>query len=221
MSLIRKHAALWALLSCFALAAAAPYLIPTNPDSAVFRSRYTGNDARIGLLLPHLSGSFVCGQTPFCQRAGLWFSICRRSEYRLRAVCLRWLLRGTGSLIRRLAVPVLAAPALGSLCRKAALRTRTAENRQTPASAGLGICALSPALLASRFAGVLPRGVELRFPLAIRSAFGAQLLQSPSPAAQRTEQRLGGSGRSVRQSDARRAVQYALTDDRLCLCAGV
>ncbi|MEI3405604.1 MAG: hypothetical protein V8Q79_03235 [Christensenellales bacterium] len=40
--MIRKHAALWALLSCFALAAAAPYLIPANPDSAVFRSGTLG-----------------------------------------------------------------------------------------------------------------------------------------------------------------------------------
>ena len=183
--------------------------------------RYTGDDARIGLLLPHLSGSFACGQTPFCQRAGLWFSICRRSEYRLRAVCLRWAASRHGQPDSPSCRACACRACARFSRRKAALRTRTAENRQTPASAGLGICALFPALLASRFAGVLPRCVELRFSLAIRSAFGAQLLQSPSPAAQRTEQRLGGSGRSVRQSDARRAVQYALTDDRLCLCAGV
>ena len=45
MPFVRKHAALWALLSCLALAVAAPYLIPADPDSAVFRS------GTLGLLL--------------------------------------------------------------------------------------------------------------------------------------------------------------------------
>ena len=42
MAFIRKHASLLALLSALAGLAAAPYLIPENPDSAVFRSGVFG-----------------------------------------------------------------------------------------------------------------------------------------------------------------------------------
>ena len=82
MSVIRKHAALWALLSCLALAIAAPYLIPANPDSAVFRSGPLGLILEFACFYSHLSGSFARRQTPVCQRAGLRLSVCRRPEHR-------------------------------------------------------------------------------------------------------------------------------------------
>ena len=84
MSLIRKHAALWALLSCFALAAAAPYLIPANPDSAVFRSGTLGMMLELGACLTEegcvedaqdscctLHNVPVCGQAPWPDGDGL------------------------------------------------------------------------------------------------------------------------------------------------------
>ena len=42
MPFIRKHAAALAVLFALLCAAAAPYMIPENPDSAVFRSGTLG-----------------------------------------------------------------------------------------------------------------------------------------------------------------------------------
>ena len=46
LRLIRRYAAALAALSMGLLALAAPYLIPANPDSAVFRSGTLGLDRK-------------------------------------------------------------------------------------------------------------------------------------------------------------------------------
>ena len=113
MKLIRKHALLLSLLSVLAAAFAAPYMIPENPDSMVFRSGV------LGLLL-------------LCAAGGPLYTALRRADRRTLSCGIVWgflfawalslgselfvydgLLRGFGPLVRRCAVPVLAAPLLG------------------------------------------------------------------------------------------------------------
>lgn len=160
MSLIRKHAALWALLSCFALAAAAPYLIPANPDSAVFRSGTLGMMLELACFYP-IYRQLCMRADAVCQRAGLWFSICRRSEYRLRAVCLRWAASRHGQSDSPFCRACACRACARFARRKAAFRTRTAENRQTPRR-GLGICASFSCSAGSRFARFFPgRGTTI------------------------------------------------------------
>ena len=118
MSFIRRHAALAALLAMLLAALAAPYLIPANPDSAVFRN------GTLGLLLVAAAAYPVCEAFSRANRRtlacgfvwGLLFSFAMG----LGAELLHYdgLLTGMGSLIRRLAVPVMAAPLLGGLCAR-------------------------------------------------------------------------------------------------------
>lgn len=121
MPLIRKHAAPLALLAALLCAFAAPFLIPDNPDSAVFRS-----------------GTFSC--VLLAAAAFPAWEALRRADRRTLIFGLLWglllaaalgtgaellvyngLLPGSGSLLRRLAVPVMAAPLLGLLCARAML----------------------------------------------------------------------------------------------------
>lgn len=118
MSLIRKHAALWALLSCFALAAAAPYLIPANPDSAVFRSGTLGMMLELACFYPIYQAALHAGRRRFVSGLVFGFLFAAALSIGSELFVYDGLLRGTGSLIRRFAVPVLAAPALGSLAAR-------------------------------------------------------------------------------------------------------
>lgn len=118
MSLIRKHAALWALLSCFALAAAAPYLIPANPDSAVFRSGTLGMMLELACFYPIYQAALHAGKRRFVSGLVFGFLFAAALSIGSELFVYDGLLRGTGSLIRRFAVPVLAAPALGSLAAR-------------------------------------------------------------------------------------------------------
>lgn len=111
---IRKHAAPLALLGVLSLLAAAPYLIPTDPDSAVFRS------GTLGLAL--LCAAFIPVRRAFARSDGrsllygcafAWvFAFCLGLGCEL--AFYGQLLPGMGSLIRRLAVPILATPVLGA-----------------------------------------------------------------------------------------------------------
>ncbi|MDY5348738.1 MAG: DUF6020 family protein [Candidatus Ventricola sp.] len=118
MSFIRRHAALAALLAMLLAALAAPYLIPANPDSAVFRN------GTLGLLLVAAAAYPVCEAFSRVNRRtlacgfvwGLLFSFAMG----LGAELLHYdgLITGMGSLVRRLAVPVMAAPLLGGVCAR-------------------------------------------------------------------------------------------------------
>ena len=118
MSFLRKHAALTAAFFCALLALAAPYLIPADPDSAVFRS---------GTLGALLALACFCPIRRALARAEKRRLVCGFGFALLFAAALSvgselfiydGLLRGTGSLLRRLAVPVMAAPALGALAAR-------------------------------------------------------------------------------------------------------
>ena len=114
-ALLRKHSAACALLAVLAAAVAAPYLIPENPDSAVFRSGV------LGVLL--LAGCFFPARQAFERHDArsllygggfaLLFALCLGVGSELTVY--EQLLPGMGSLIRRFAVPLLATPLLGAL----------------------------------------------------------------------------------------------------------
>ena len=116
MSFLRKHAAPAAALFCALFAFAAPYLIPANPDSAFFRGGVWGALLVAACLYP------------------VWQAL-RRAEPRELLCGLGWallfslalslgselfiyngLLRGMGSLLRRIAVPLMACLLYTSRC---------------------------------------------------------------------------------------------------------
>lgn len=112
-TLIRKYstwiAVLIILMACFA----APYLTTEDPDSTIFRS---GSFAFIMFLVCIYPVSRALTTQPL--RAliygfgfGLVFTVCQSLGAEL--LIYDGLLPGTGSLIRRLAVPVMSAPLLG------------------------------------------------------------------------------------------------------------
>ena len=115
IGLIRKHASLLAMLAVLLGLAAAPYLIPENPDSAVFRSGVLALVLLLACWRPVRDALSRCdSRTLLC---GLGFGLLLGGALGLGAE-LRYyggLLPGMGSMLRRVAVPVMAAPLLGSL----------------------------------------------------------------------------------------------------------
>ena len=132
MSIIRRYSLPLALLSALAAALAAPYLVPLDPDGAVFRS------GTLGAIL--IAASFY----PACQafrRADRRTLVCASVCALLFAFALGigselffydGLLRGTSSLIRRLAVPVMTTPLLSWLCAYAMLARIPARRQARP-----------------------------------------------------------------------------------------
>ena len=114
-SIIRKYAGILTTLAVLSAAIASPFLIPENPDSPVFRSGTFALLLLIAAAFPvyqafrnHSLRSLVYGIA-----FSLVFCICLGvgNEFRY----YDQLLPGFGSLIRRFAVPVLAAPLVGCL----------------------------------------------------------------------------------------------------------
>ena len=115
IKLIRKYALILSLAAALLFTVSAPYLITENPDSAIFRS------GTLGLLLI-LAATFSSYQS--LERADMRTLVCGLGFGLLLAVALslgselyiyNGLLPGMGSLLRRLAVPCMAAPLLGLL----------------------------------------------------------------------------------------------------------
>lgn len=118
IQLIRRYAVPLALLSVLGALAASPYLIPANPDSAVFRS------GTLSLLL------LLCCIHPLIhafRRADLRTLVCSMFLGLLLGGAMSLgaelsfyggLLPGMGSMLRRLAVPVMCTPLLGGLAAR-------------------------------------------------------------------------------------------------------
>jgi len=141
-SLIRKHASLLALLSCLAAVVAAPYLIPENPDSAVFRSGTFGALLLFACYFP-LQQAFAKAnlRTLICAAAFgllLGFALSLGAELRFYS----GLLPGMGSMIRRFAVPCLAAPLLGGLAARVMVTQQNCADRKTLQLSMLGYMAI-------------------------------------------------------------------------------
>lgn len=114
----RRFAFPLALLSAFCALIAAPYLIPENPDSAVFRSGVLGVMLLSGCVIPVREALLRADRrTLLCGGAcGFLFALALSLGSEL--FVYDGLLPGMGSLIRRVAVPMLAAPLLGGLCAR-------------------------------------------------------------------------------------------------------
>lgn len=131
--MIRKYASPLALLASLAGLVAAPYLIPENPDSAVFRSGLFGTLLLLACYFPlEQAFSRASRRTLICA-AG--FSLLLGSALSLGAE-LRFyegLLPGMGSMVRRFAVPVLVTPLLGGLAARCMLMQKDSAQRRTAA----------------------------------------------------------------------------------------
>ena len=158
MSFIRRHAAALALLSILMAAAAAPYMIPADPDSAVFRS------GALPLIL--LFGCYAPLRDAYAQddRRALTVSLVFGFLFALalslgsELFVYDGLIKGLGSLVRRAAVPVMAAPLFGGLCLHLAARQGASPGmrRQLPARwFALVIFLCWTPLLAAYFPGML------------------------------------------------------------------
>lgn len=114
-SLIRKYASPLALLAVLAALVAAPYLIPENPDSEVFRTGTLGTLLLFVCYMPlKRTYSNLNRRTFVCAAAfGFLFSAALSLGAELRFY--GGLLSGMGSMLRRLAVPVMSTPLLGGL----------------------------------------------------------------------------------------------------------
>lgn len=115
-SLIKKYAAPLTAVFMLAAAYAAPYLVPGDPDALVFR-----NGALPAILLLGAAGPVHTALKKHALRDllyGLGFALIFAFFLGLGSELLYYdkLLPGMGSLIRRFAVPCMAAPLLGALC---------------------------------------------------------------------------------------------------------
>lgn len=114
-ALLKKYASLAAVAAVLMGVVAAPYLIPENPDSPVFRNGTLGFILLCSTYFP-LRDAFFRAKWRVLLSAGILgflFSLALSLGSELTAY--GGLLPGMGSMVRRLAVPVLAAPLFGGL----------------------------------------------------------------------------------------------------------
>ena len=113
---VRRHSALLAALFVLLAALAAPYLVPEDPDSAVFRSGTLGALLVLAAFFPvraALERRSVRALLYGCAFALVFsFFLAIGSELTFYG----GFLAGMGSALRRLAVPLMATPTLGCLC---------------------------------------------------------------------------------------------------------
>ena len=181
-SLIRRHARLLTLAAVMLCAFAAPYMIPADADSAIFR---TGTLALILLLA---AAPAVCRAFSRHTLRTLAFGGCFALVY---AFCLGLgselaaygqLLPGMGSLLRRLAAPVMITPLLGTLASFAfALPQQTAQRRRRdiPALSFFLLIAAGYALVLMAF---YPGVITYDFPHEIRQ-FESGVFEAAHPVA--------------------------------------
>ena len=162
--LLRRFSLPLALLSALLLAVAAPYLLPANPDSAVFRSGTLGLILLLAAVCPirHALEHSSLRALVFGCIFALIFALCLGLGSEL--VIYDGLLPGMGSLLRRVAVPVMATPALGALASFAfsfAPRPAKKPRRTIPAFALFLLIALCyTAVLLAFFPGVISYDFE-------------------------------------------------------------
>lgn len=162
----KKHSTAFAILVVLAGCLAAPYMIPENPDAAIFRSGVLGALLLAGCFFPVKEAlercsrrELVCG---LCWGLLFSFALSLGSEL----FVYNGLLRGLSSALRRAAIPVLAAPLLGGLCARLML-LRPAPSARTPripmpAFALLFLLCWSPMLLAY-FPGMLNYDIVVEY----------------------------------------------------------
>ena len=128
LAFIKKHSALCALLAVLAAAVAAPYLIPENPDSAIFRSGAFTALLLIGCFIPVRRAIEFHYPRTLRYSIGLAFAFTLCLSVGSELFVYDQLLPGLGSMIRRFAVPVLASPLIGALISHALMYRPKNEN---------------------------------------------------------------------------------------------
>ena len=113
--LLRRYSAPLAALFVLLAAFAAPYLVPADPDSAVFRVGTLGALLVLACYVPVRAalGRRSPRELAYGFFLALVFAVC--VELGCELTHYGELLPGMGSLLRRLAVPLMAAPLLGAL----------------------------------------------------------------------------------------------------------
>ena len=163
MSFIRKHRIALAMMTVLFAAATAPYLIPENPDFAVFRSGTLGALLLFGCFFPVRDALARCSRRELSCGLVWGFLFACALSLGSELFVYEGLLPGLHSTIRRIAVPVMAAPLFGALCAQA-LRfhpARAAKVRRIPAAAFAVVILLCwlPVLLA-----YFPAAINYDFP---------------------------------------------------------
>ena len=131
MAFIRKHASLLALLSALAGLAAAPYLIPENPDSAVFRSGVFGTLLVLACYFPLQQAFSKASRRTLICAAGFGLLLGGALSLGAELRFYSGLLPGMGSMLRRMAVPMLVTPLLGGLAARCMLMQQDSPERRT------------------------------------------------------------------------------------------
>lgn len=132
MAFIRKHAAALAVLAALLCAAAAPYMIPANPDSAVFRSGTLGLILLLAAAYPVHTAFARADRRTLCVSLILGYLFALALSVGSELFIYDGLLRGFGSLVRRMAVPVMATPLLGGLAARVTLCSPSWGKRRAP-----------------------------------------------------------------------------------------
>jgi len=115
MTFIRKHASLLALAAVLAGLFAASYLIPENPDSLVFRVGTLGTLLIAACYFPIRHALLHADPVTLVSGLGVGFLFSVALSLGSELYIYDGLLRGFGSMIRRLCVPFMAAPMIGGL----------------------------------------------------------------------------------------------------------
>lgn len=130
VQLIRKFALPLALLCALSGLCAAPYIVPENPDSEVFRSGMLPILLLIMSIFPLQEAlqkanlrELVCGML-----FGLLYALALSLGAELR--CYNGLLPGMGSMLRRIAVPFMAAPLLGGIATRLIMACRIRTRKE-------------------------------------------------------------------------------------------
>ena len=125
MSLHKKYLPMLSLISVLLAAAAAPYMIPTSPDSLIFRSGIAVILLLFGCYSPvHEAYTRAPARTLVSGFVwGLLFALALSVGSEL--AYYDHLLTGMGSTIRRISVPLMITPLLGGMCARAMMARLT------------------------------------------------------------------------------------------------
>lgn len=115
MTAIKKHPSLVTLFAALLCIIAAPYLVTENPDSAIFRSGTFGMILLLACFYPAKQAVERCNEKTLLSGIVLGFLFALALSLGSELFVYNGLLPGFGSLVRRMAVPVMAAPLLGLL----------------------------------------------------------------------------------------------------------
>lgn len=118
MKWIHKYAHLFSLAAVLAALAAAPYLIPENPDSPVFRSGTLGTLLVFACFFPVKDALTKADRRTLAVSMALGLLFASALSLGSELFIYDGLLPGMGSMLRRIAVPFMAAPLMGGVCAR-------------------------------------------------------------------------------------------------------